>query len=127
MSKQIMVVDDEAGIRTLLTLMLQRRGFQVTSAGSAAEVLSKVERSAPDLFLLDIMLPGTNGIELCHLLRSNPSTAHAAILMLSARHDPEATRLSMEAGADDYLFKPVLQMDLLDRVHDLIGVAENIA
>jgi two-component system phosphate regulon response regulator PhoB len=124
MCKQVMVVDDEAGIRTLLSLMLKRRGFSVVTAGSAAEVLSLIEHTTPDLFVLDIMLTGTNGVELCRALRTNPRTRDSTILMLSARSDPESVSQSMQAGADDYLFKPVLQAALLDKVQRLIGVAQ---
>lgn len=118
--RQIMIVDDESGIRTLIGIMLQRAGFNVVKAGDAEHALSLLEDETPHLFILDIMMPGVDGIELCRILRSRPDTAKTPIVMLSARYEPEIVAEARGAGADDFVHKPVLSSLLLQKVSQFV-------
>lgn len=124
MTKQVMIVDDEVGALTLVGIMLDRGGFDVLKAHDADEALAMLESTTPDLFILDVMMPGIDGIELCGLLRSRSETAETPILILSARGDAEMVVRGMEAGANDYLPKPILHHDLVSKVRGLLGIKE---
>src|SRR5690606_31805710 len=113
MKKHILVVDDEIGALTLIGIMLERGGFSVLKAKDADSALAVLAKDLPDLIILDVMMPGMNGIDLCALIRSRAETAHIPILILSARGDADSIMKGMEAGADDYLPKPILHHDLV--------------
>ena len=115
MSKTIMIVDDDKGMRELLGLMLERHEFSVIKAADAEDALFMLQSSTPDLFLLDVMMPGMNGIELCAKIRQFPKTADTPIVFLSARTEVGDVQSALHLGANDYLFKPIL-------VHDLVTV-----
>jgi len=121
-TKRVMVVDDEAGALTLIRIMLERSGFTVQGARDALGALSLLEASTPDLFVLDVMMPGMDGIELCRRIRARPQTAHTPILILSARGDSESIAAGLAAGANDYLAKPVLHHDLAAKARRLLGL-----
>ena len=120
--KQILIVDDEIGARTLIGIMLDRGGFEVLKAGDASEALSMLDEATPDLVILDVMMPGMDGIELCKTLRERGSTANLPILILSARGDSESVMRGMDAGATDYLPKPILHHDLVAKVRRLLDM-----
>jgi DNA-binding response OmpR family regulator len=115
-SKQIMVVDDEVGVRQLLGIMLERAGFSVIKAGDASEALDLLQSTDPDLFILDVMMPGMNGLELCQHIRQSPKTTHTPVLILSAKADVEDIQRGLSAGANEYVVKPVLPRDLVSKV-----------
>jgi DNA-binding response OmpR family regulator len=117
-----MVVDDDPGLLKLVSGFLEYGGFSVVKADSAAEALSLLEETQPDLFVLDIMMPEMNGIELTQYLRSQPETIQTAILILSARSDLATIEEAFEAGTDDYLVKPVLPRELIEKVHSMLKV-----
>ena len=121
MANRIMVVDDEIGALTLIGIMLERGGFEVTKANSASVALSLLENGTPDMFILDIMMPDIDGIELCRRVRALPQTQSTPILILSARGDDEAREQGIEAGANSYLSKPILHHDLINKVRELLG------
>jgi two-component system cell cycle response regulator len=121
MSKQIMVVDDEVQILTLMEVTLQRRGYTVFKARNAAAALAMLDSLTPDLFILDVMMPGMDGIELCKAIRTRPATAHTPVLMVSALNDPITIKRGVEAGANDYLQKPASHFDLIAKVRELLG------
>src|SRR5690554_6243094 len=106
--KRILVVDDEIGALTLIGIMLERGGFEVLKAKDAEQALVVLEHDTPDLIILDVMMPGMDGIELCRVLRERPNTVETPILILSARGDAKSVMAGMEAGASDYLPKPIL-------------------
>src|SRR5579871_5197904 len=119
--KRILVVDDEMGARTLMGIMLERDGFKPIKAKDAVEALKFLdEGEKPDLIILDVMMPGMDGVELCRTLRHRPDTTALPILILSARSDVESVMRGMDAGATDYLPKPILNNDLTAKVRVLL-------
>jgi DNA-binding response OmpR family regulator len=123
MSKhRIMVVDDEVGALTLIGIMLERGGFEVLKAHDAYEALNQLRAETPDMIILDVMMPGMDGIELCRHIRAAGATRETPILILSARGDPESVEQGMTAGADDYLSKPILHHDLITKVREMLNL-----
>lgn len=118
--KKILVVDDEIGARTLIGIMLDRGGFEVLKASDAHEALTVLDQEQPDLIILDIMMPGMNGFDLCRKIRDKPHYNELPILILSARGDAESVMRGMDAGASDYLPKPILHHDLVSKVRRLL-------
>jgi DNA-binding response OmpR family regulator len=120
--KRILVVDDEIGALTLIGIMLDRGGFEVLKARDANQALTLLDRETPDLMILDVMMPGVDGIELCQMIRKRPPTAETPILILSARGDAESVMRGMDAGANDYLPKPILHHDLVAKVRHMLNM-----
>ena len=120
MTRQIMVVDDEVGALTLIKIMLERGGFSVSKARDAYAALDLLKEETPDLIILDVMMPGMDGIALCRELRGSPATAKTPILILSARGDAQTVQSGMNAGANDYLSKPILHHDLITKIHTML-------
>ena len=116
MKKQILVVDDEIGALTLIGIMLERGGFSVMKAKDAKTALTVLDQNTPDLIILDVMMPGMDGIDLCKLIRERQDTGVIPVLILSARGDAESIMRGIEAGANDYLPKPILHHDLVAKV-----------
>ncbi|HLU11121.1 MAG TPA: response regulator [Oceanobacillus sp.] len=127
MKRDILIVDDEIGALTLIGIMLERGGFNVLKARDANSALSVLEENNPDLIILDVMMPGMDGIELCQVIRQRDATTKTPVLILSARGDAESIIRGIEAGANDYLPKPILHHDLVSKVRSMLGqnVAEN--
>ncbi len=121
MKKHILVVDDEIGALTLIGIMLERGGFGVLKAKDARSALAILDQNTPDLIILDVMMPGMNGIDLCRAIRERSDTDHTPVLILSARGDAESIMRGMEAGANDYLPKPILHHDLVAKVRSMLG------
>jgi DNA-binding response OmpR family regulator len=125
MKKTILVVDDEVGALTLIGIMLERGGFSVLKAKNAADALAVLDQNLPDLIILDVMMPGgVDGIELCAIIRQRHDTGGLPVLILSARNDAESIMRGMEAGANDYLPKPILHHDLVSKVRTMLTQAE---
>ena len=120
--KRILVVDDEIGALTLIGIMLERGGFEVLKAKDAEQALSVLELETPDLIVLDVMMPGMDGIELCGVLRDRQDTQELPILILSARGDAKSVMAGMDAGASDYLPKPILHHDLVAKVRHMLDL-----
>lgn len=121
MKSHILVVDDEIGALTLIGIMLERGGFDVMKARDAQAALGILEDTVPDLIILDVMMPGMNGIDLCQTIRQRSKTAKTPVLILSARGDAESIIKGIEAGANDYLPKPILHHDLVSKVRSMLG------
>ena len=113
MSDHILVVEDEGSIRTIVEYALRDAGFSVTGSGRGDEALDIVEREPVDLVVLDIMLPGMDGLEVCKRIRAG---RNIPIIMLSARGEELDKVLGLELGADDYVTKPVSPRELVSRV-----------
>jgi adenylate cyclase len=123
-SPRILVVDDTAVNTKLLADLLTAKGYIVATAASGPEALETIDRGAPDLVLLDVMMPGMSGYEVCRKLRENPATALLPVVMVTAL-DPAQERVKgIEAGADDFLSKPINQPELLARVHSLLRIKQ---
>lgn len=116
----ILVVDDEEDIVELLRYNLTREGYRVSSLTSGEGVVKFVEKSKADLVLLDLMLPGIDGIEVCKKLRAKESTAHTKIIMLTAKGEDIDIVTGLEVGADDYMAKPFSPKVLVARVRNLL-------
>jgi pilus assembly protein CpaE len=116
----ILVVDDDSSTLRLIGYMLERGGFQVQLAGDGEDGLAKVLRQPPDLVVLDVMMPGLNGYQVCERLRTDPRTAHIPVIILTARSQRIDQQTALEAGADLYLSKPVSPTELLGKVNDLL-------
>ena len=116
----ILIVEDDKDIADLIAHSLQKAGYATETAASGTAVLPKVKAAAPDLILLDLMLPGMDGLLVCQALRGDPATAAIPIIMLTARGD-EAERIAgLELGADDYVTKPFSPRELTARVGALL-------
>jgi two-component system alkaline phosphatase synthesis response regulator PhoP len=124
---RIVVVEDNPDIAELITHYLQRAGHVTDHLASGGEVLRHARASAPDLIVLDVMLPGMDGLEVCQGLRSDPGTAAIPIIMLTARgEEPDRVR-GLELGADDYVTKPFSPKELVARVKALLRRVERPA
>lgn len=110
------MVDDEENIRILVRFNLEKSGYEVIEAGDGKEALRLVAAMRPEIVLLDLMLPGMDGLEVCRSLKSNPQTAALPIIMLTAKSDEIDRVIGLELGADDYLTKPFSQRELLARI-----------
>ena len=115
MKRQILVVDDEAGARTLIAIMLLGHWVEMRS-------VMLDEHPAIAVVLMDIMMPGMDGIELCQTIRGGDATSKTPVLILSARGDAQSIIRGIEAGANDYLQKPILHNDLVAKVRSMLGV-----
>lgn len=114
--KRIVVVEDEEDIRELIEYHLTREGFAVTAVAGGERGLAVINRELPDLVLLDLMLPGIDGLEICREIRSGEKTKHIPILMVTAKTEEADVVLGLGLGADDYVHKPFRPRELVARV-----------
>ncbi len=112
----LLVVDDDREIRQLVSQFLTRHGYRVTPARDGAEMLRVLETGKVDLIVLDLMMPGEDGLALCRRLRASPATQSLPIVMLTAMGEETDRVVGLEMGADDYLAKPFSQRELLARI-----------
>ena len=118
-AKKILVADDEPDILEILQYNLQSEGYIVFTAKNGDEALDMARKNQPDLIILDIMMPGKNGIEVCNILRIQPSFNETLIIFLSALSDEGTEIRGLETGADDYLTKPISPKVLVSKVNAL--------
>ncbi|MGB7260061.1 MAG: PleD family two-component system response regulator [Pseudolabrys sp.] len=119
MSARVLVVDDVPANVKLLEARLSAEYFDVTTANSGAEALALCERAECDIVLLDVMMPDMDGFEVCRQLKSNPMTHHIPVIMVTALDQPSDRVRGLEAGADDFLTKPVIDVAMVSRVRSL--------
>ena len=117
---KILVVEDEADIRELLRYSLNQEGYAVEEAADGAEALERIARRAPDLVMLDLMLPRMSGLEICRRLRSDPETARLPVIVVTAKGAEVDRVLGLEMGADDYVVKPFSPREVVARVKALL-------
>lgn len=117
MSKpRVLVVDDEEDILELVRYNLAKEGYRVQCVATGEEALAAARQGVPDLVVLDLMLPGVDGLEVCRILRRDPKTSHVPILMLTAKGEEADVVAGLELGADDYVTKPFSPRVLAARV-----------
>ncbi len=120
MRPKILVVDDEPDAVEVIEFNLKQAGFDVTTAADGEEALRKARTQAPDLIVLDVMLPELDGFEVCKILRRDPATAGIPIIMLTAKAAEVDRVVGLELGADDYVTKPFSPRELVLRVRKLL-------
>jgi two-component system cell cycle response regulator len=120
MTARVLVVDDIPANVKLLEAKLGAEYFDVVTAGSGPEALRKVEEEKPDIVLLDVMMPGMDGFEVCQRIKQNPATAHLPVIMVTALDQVSDRVQGLESGADDFLTKPVNDVALFARVRSLV-------
>jgi two-component system alkaline phosphatase synthesis response regulator PhoP len=123
-ARKILIVEDESDILDLVTHYLEKEGFRVRSAADGPAGLSAARRERPDLIVLDLMLPGMDGLELCRKLRAEPGSSMVPVIMLTAKVEETDRVVGLELGADDYLTKPFSPKELIARVKALLRRAE---
>ena len=122
MTAKILVVDDTALNVKLLADLLGAKGYRTVTAASGLEALARLEADKPDLVLLDVMMPGMSGYEVCEAIRANPAHAMLPIVLVTALDPAKERAKGLDAGADDFLSKPVNQAELLARVRSLLRI-----
>ena len=119
-NETLLIVEDEADIRELLRYNLEREGYKIRECRSAEEAKSSLARAVPDLILLDLMLPGTDGYAFCRAVRADERTAKVPVVMVTARDEDADVVAGLEVGADDYVTKPFSARILSARVRSLL-------
>lgn len=117
---KVLVIDDEENIIEFIRLGLRYEGFQVESASDGEQGVTTAQRINPDLIILDIMMPGIDGLEVCRRLRANPTTRDIPVLMLTAKDEVRDRIAGLRTGADDYLTKPFDFDELLERIRAIL-------
>ncbi len=117
---KILLVDDDADILEFMTYNLQKEGFVVNAVQNSAEAIEIAEKFEPNLIILDVMMPDVDGFELCESLRENPRLKHSLITFLTARGEDYSQIAGFDAGADDYITKPIKPKLLISRVKALL-------
>lgn len=132
MSAKVLIVEDDEALAELLRYNLSREGFQIENVQDGEDALLAVEEGAPDLIVLDWMLPHVSGIEICRQLRARSETKDIPVIMLTARGEEEDRVRGLEIGADDYLTKPFSMTELVARIRAVLRrlrptIASNVA
>ncbi len=104
--KRVLIMDDDAGLRAGIRAVLEPAGYAIVEAADGPEGLAKAESLRPDVILLDVLMPGLDGYEVCQRLKANPPTSHIAVIFVTAVKDDAVHQLAMEAGAAAYITKP---------------------
>lgn len=122
--RRILVVDDEPDIIELVTYNLRKEGFEVIPARDGEEGMAQIRRGRFDLVILDLMLPGMPGLDICRFIRSKPDTHALPVIMLTARSEETDRVVGLETGADDYMTKPFSPRELIARVRAVLRRSE---
>jgi len=124
MAKKVLVIEDEENVRLVVNLSLEKEGYEVESAATGEEALERVVDFAPDLIILDIMMPGMDGWEVLGLLKSNALTDKIPVCVLTAKGEVRDMMYATQKGAADYITKPFTRKELVDRVGVLLGTKD---
>lgn len=125
MKEKILIVDDEKDIIKMLEYNLKKEGYRTVSATDGEEALDKAVREHPDLLLLDLMLPGLDGLEVCKTIKKEPKTSSISIIMLTAKTQEADKVIGLELGADDYVTKPFSPRELIARIKAVLRRAKD--
>ena len=120
MRRKILVVEDDADQLETIRLVLEKAGFAIGTAANGTDALVKTRSISPDLIILDLMLPGLNGFDICETLRKNPATASVPVIMLTGLCSQFGRLAGLESGADDFLTKPFKVEELVSKVDKLL-------
>ena len=118
--ESVLIIDDEADIRDILAYNLKKEGFTVYSASNGKDGIEIARSNQPDIVILDVMMPEMDGIEVCDILRHDPATKHIRICFLTARSEDYSQIAGLDAGADDYVAKPIKPRVLISRLKALL-------
>jgi len=124
MTKTIMIVDDSPDILGVFGGVLRRKGYEVITVEDSTSVMQALQGARPDLFVLDVMMPEINGIDLCRMIRALPEHHDTPVIIVSAYSNSGIVGQTFDAGANDYIFKPVDPRALEAKIHDILEVAE---
>lgn len=116
MMSKILIVEDEPDIAELLVYNLHQAGFETITAFNGEDALKHVNIQSPDLILLDLLLPGVDGLDICRILKNNPATADIPVIMLTAKGEKTDRIIGLELGADDYITKPFSPREVVLRI-----------
>ena len=119
-SQQVVIVEDEADIREVIAYNLKREGYRTSAVADGEQALQWVRETLPDLVLLDLMLPGLDGLEVCQRLKSDAATRNVRIIMVTAKGEERDILTGLDLGADDYLTKPFSPKELLGRIRAVL-------
>ncbi len=122
MTTKVLIADDEPNIVISLEFLMAREGYEVVVAGDGEEALEQIERHAPDLVLLDVMMPKRNGYEVCQQIRSTPRWRDIKVIMLTAKGRDAEVAKGLALGADAYMTKPFSTKDLVQQVKRVLGL-----
>jgi len=111
-------VDDDADIAAMLKMMLEYKGYVVTLLSNASKTEHQIQNQAPDIIILDMLIAGINGVDVCRSIKNNGLSAHIPVLMISAL--PDARKVCIDAGANEFISKPFEMEDLLVKVNKLV-------
>ncbi|MEE8372670.1 MAG: response regulator [Dehalococcoidia bacterium] len=120
MAAKVLVVEDDPAARRLVSFALEQDGYEVLTASNGLEGLAKAQTERPEILVLDVMLPGLDGFEVCRRLRADTETAGVLVLMLSAKAQESDKTTGLKMGADDYLAKPADPLEVAARVKTLL-------
>ena len=118
---KILIVDDEPSIRFLIVSALEDEGYELWEASDGLEAFERIQKDKPDVMILDVMMPGMTGYELCAKLKQDPVTKDILIIMLTAKGQEQDRLHSRQAGADYYLRKPFSPMELVEIVASIVN------
>jgi DNA-binding response OmpR family regulator len=125
MTQKIIIVDDEPNIAIPLEFLMQHNGYDVLVAQSGEETVELISKNIPDLILLDVMLPGINGFQVCEIIRLNPEWKKIKVIFLTAHHSELEITKGLKLGADDYITKPFSNATLVGKVKELLSCPTN--
>tara|TARA_R110002072_G_scaffold282761_1_gene445862 strand:+ start:87161 stop:87829 length:669 start_codon:yes stop_codon:yes gene_type:complete len=118
--KSILIIDDESDIREILSYNLTKEGYRVFTSSNGVEGISIAKKEHPDLILLDVMMPEMDGIEVCEILKEDPTSSDILICFLTARSEDYSQIAGFKAGGDDYVSKPIKPKVLISRIHAIL-------
>ncbi|HBE73750.1 MAG TPA: hypothetical protein DDW31_06675 [candidate division Zixibacteria bacterium] len=119
--KRILVADDDRHVLYLISEVLTRSDYEVSQAADGDQALEMARSTKPDIIILDIMMPGLDGIEVCRAVKSDPATAGIRVIMVTAKSGPQDIEAGREAGADHYITKPFRLAELVGKIAELVG------
>jgi DNA-binding response OmpR family regulator len=120
----VLVADDERDVRDLISFKLEQAGYRVVVVDDGATALVSAIAEPPDIAVLDVMMPGMTGVDVCRALREHEQTAHVPVILLTARVQESDVQMGFASGADDYVTKPFSPRELLSRVQAVLSRAQ---